>query len=157
MRPPQHPWMTNSRYNSHWCSGTLAAAETSLSLLAGSPLPWSAAVFSLPRPQALQSSSCHFLQCLFRGGTGSSDYTGCCWCWGGKLGLCTNVESNLGGRVWGEVEKNTFISLPGKGGRARSCLKNCVSTWEDLVRNFIDDLRVGLLIRIRVCAGSAGL
>ena len=27
-------------------------------------------------------------------------------------------ESNLRDRVWGEVEKNSFISLPGKGGHS---------------------------------------
>ena len=30
--------------------------------------------------------------------------------------LYTGAESNLGGRVLGEVEKDSFITLPGKGG-----------------------------------------
>ena len=30
--------------------------------------------------------------------------------------LCTSAELNLRGRVLGEVEKNSFIALPGKGG-----------------------------------------
>ena len=29
--------------------------------------------------------------------------------------LCTGAEMNLGDKVWGEVEKNSFIALPGKG------------------------------------------
>ena len=29
--------------------------------------------------------------------------------------LCTGAESNLGDRVLGEVENNSFIGLPGKG------------------------------------------
>ena len=33
--------------------------------------------------------------------------------------LCTGAESNLGDRVLGEVEKNSFIALPGKGGHSR--------------------------------------
>ena len=33
--------------------------------------------------------------------------------------LCTGAESNLGDRVWGKVEKNSFIALPGKGGHSR--------------------------------------
>ena len=32
--------------------------------------------------------------------------------------LCTGAESNLGDRVLGEVEKDTFIALPGKGGHS---------------------------------------
>ena len=30
--------------------------------------------------------------------------------------LCTGAELNLGNRVLGEIEKNSFTSLPGKGG-----------------------------------------
>ena len=30
--------------------------------------------------------------------------------------LCTSAELNLRDRVLGEVEKNSFIALPGKGG-----------------------------------------
>ena len=32
--------------------------------------------------------------------------------------LCTGAELNFGGRVLGEVEKNSFIALPGKGGHS---------------------------------------
>ena len=32
--------------------------------------------------------------------------------------LCTGAESNLGDRVLGEVEKDSFIALPGKGGHS---------------------------------------
>ena len=33
--------------------------------------------------------------------------------------LCTGAESNLRDRVLGEVEKNSFIALPGRGGQSR--------------------------------------
>ena len=33
--------------------------------------------------------------------------------------LCTGAESDLGDRVLGDVEKNSFIPLPGKGGHSR--------------------------------------
>ena len=33
--------------------------------------------------------------------------------------LCTGAELNLGDRVLGEVEKKSFIALPGKGGHSR--------------------------------------
>ena len=33
--------------------------------------------------------------------------------------LCTSPKSNLRDRVFGEVEKNSFIALPGKGGHSR--------------------------------------
>ena len=36
--------------------------------------------------------------------------------------LCTGVESNLGDRVLGEAEKNSFIALPGKGWVSRLML-----------------------------------
>ena len=32
--------------------------------------------------------------------------------------LCTSAQLNLGDRVLGEVEKNSFIALPGKGGNS---------------------------------------
>ena len=33
--------------------------------------------------------------------------------------LCTSAKSNLRDRVLGEVEKNSVIALPGKGGHNR--------------------------------------
>ena len=33
--------------------------------------------------------------------------------------LCTSAELNLGDRVLSELEKNSFIALPGKGGHSR--------------------------------------
>jgi len=41
--------------------------------------------------------------------------------------LCTGAEMNLGDKVWGEVEKNSFIALLGKGGTMGSCPQNGVS------------------------------
>ena len=42
--------------------------------------------------------------------------------------LWTSAESNLGDRVLGEVENNSFIALPGKGGRSGLLPpKNCMS------------------------------
>ena len=54
--------------------------------------------------------------------------------------LCTSAESNLRDRVLSEVEKNSFIALPGKGdSNALHALKNCVSQhWKIfIVRSFI--------------------
>ena len=43
--------------------------------------------------------------------------------------LYAGAESNLGDRVLGEVEKNRFIALPGKGDKVDSCPeKLCVLT-----------------------------
>ena len=39
----------------------------------------------------------------------------------------TDGESNHGDRVLGEVEKDSFIALPGKGGHNRLLLKNTLS------------------------------
>ena len=42
--------------------------------------------------------------------------------------LYTSTELNL--RVLGEVEKNSFIALPDKGGpQQTNALKQCVATW----------------------------
>ena len=53
--------------------------------------------------------------------------------------LYTPVQkSNLGDRVLGEVEKDSFVTLPGKGGHIGFCLRKlCVLTQEDLMRGFI--------------------
>ena len=52
--------------------------------------------------------------------------------------LCTGAELNLRDRVLGEIEKNSFIALPGKGGCSVLLLsKRCVRIGEDLVRSFI--------------------
>ena len=69
--------------------------------------------------------------------------------------LC--VELNLGDRVFGEVEKKSFIPLPGKGGTQRArALKNCVSQPRGIGEEFYSNgSRAGFLIRVRVCAGPA--
>ena len=52
--------------------------------------------------------------------------------------LCTGAKLILGHGVLGELEKNSFIALPGKGEHSRLlALKNCVLTWEGLERSFI--------------------
>ena len=44
--------------------------------------------------------------------------------------LYTCPELNLRDRVWGEVEKESIIALPGKGGQSRPMpSKPCVSPW----------------------------
>ena len=48
--------------------------------------------------------------------------------------LCTGVKSDLGDRVLSEVEKNSFISLPGRGGHTGLL---CVPSRDDLGRSFI--------------------
>ena len=64
--------------------------------------------------------------------------------------LCTDAKSNLRDRVLGEVEKNSFIALPGKGGQ--SGLLHWKIMWpnpgefgEEFYGN---SSRVGLLIRL---------
>ena len=71
--------------------------------------------------------------------------------------LCTGAKSNLGDRVLGEVEKNSFIALPGKGGNSRLMpLKIACPNPGGFGENFYSNgSRAGLLIRIRVCAGPA--
>ena len=55
-----------------------------------------------------------------------------------------------------ETEKNSFIAFPGKGGhRGLMPSEWCVPTQGDFVGSFIAVFRVGLLVRIRVCAGPA--
>ena len=67
--------------------------------------------------------------------------------------MCTGAESNLKDRVLGEVEKNSSIALPSKGGYCRLIpSKLCAPTQGVLLRSFI--AAVGLLIRTRVCTGS---
>ena len=71
--------------------------------------------------------------------------------------LCTGATSNLGDRVLGEVEKKSFIALPGRGGHSRlmpskTVCPNPGGFGEEFYSN---GSRVGLLIRIRVCAGPA--
>ena len=44
--------------------------------------------------------------------------------------LCTSTELNLGDRVLGEAEKNSFIAFTGKGGHSKLMpSKLCVPTW----------------------------
>ena len=51
--------------------------------------------------------------------------------------LYTGAKSNLRNRVWGEIEKKSFIALPRKVGYRGSFPQNlCVSTQEDLMRHF---------------------
>ena len=51
--------------------------------------------------------------------------------------LCTSAELNLGDRVLGKVEKNSFLTLPGKGGLSKPMpSKPSVPTWETIVRSF---------------------
>ena len=68
--------------------------------------------------------------------------------------LYTSAESNLGHRVLGEIEKNSFIALPGKGGHSglmplKTVYPNC------LVRSFIAIVQGWVADKIRVCAGPA--
>ena len=67
--------------------------------------------------------------------------------------LCTSAESNLTDRVLGEVEKNSFIALPGKGGH--SGLMPSKTVCPNPI--YSNGSRVGLLISIRVCAGTVVL
>ena len=71
--------------------------------------------------------------------------------------LCTGVKLNLRDRVLGEVEKNSFIDLPGKGGTqqphaSKTVCPNPGGFGEEFYSN---GSRAELLTRIRVCAGPA--
>ena len=72
--------------------------------------------------------------------------------------LCTGAKLNLGDRVLGEVEKKSFIALPGKGGHSGLMPLKNVSQPEGFGEEFYSNgSRVGLLIRIRGCAGPTCL
>ena len=68
---------------------------------------------------------------------------------------CTGAEANLRDRVWGDIEKKSFIALPSKGGHSQLLpSKLCVSTLGGFGENFIAMVQKwGLLIMIRGCAG----
>ena len=71
--------------------------------------------------------------------------------------LCTGAELNLGDRVLGEVEENSFIALPGRAGHSgllpsKTMCPNLGGFGEEFYSN---GSRAGLLVRIRVCAGPA--
>ena len=69
--------------------------------------------------------------------------------------LSTGVESSLGNRVLGEVEKNSFIVLPGKGEHSRSLtLKTMCPNPGGFDGEFYSNgSRVGLLIRLGCMLG----
>ena len=72
--------------------------------------------------------------------------------------LCTGAELNLGNRVLGEIEKKSFISLPGKGGCSGLMLSKLCPNLERFGEEFYSDgSRMRLLIRIRVYAGPVAL
>ena len=73
--------------------------------------------------------------------------------------LGTSAELNLGDRVLGEVEKKSFVVLPGKGRHGGLMPLKCYfPTWGSLMKNFIAMVQgIGLLIKVRVCAGPAYL
>ena len=57
--------------------------------------------------------------------------------------LCTGAELNLGDKVLGEIEKNSFVALPGKRGHSRLLpSKLCVPTQGNLVEFYINCSRV---------------
>ena len=84
------------------------------------------------------------------------------WC--RKLGLGAPVPNWISEtEFWGEAEKNNFVALPGRGGHSRLVpSKLCVPTRGGVGGGFGEEFyssgsRVGLLRRIRVCAGPAFL
>ena len=59
--------------------------------------------------------------------------------------LGTSAELNLGDRVLGEVEKNSSVALPGKGGHSRLMpSKTVFQPRGDLVRSFIAKVQGGV-------------
>ena len=72
--------------------------------------------------------------------------------------LYPNTKLILKDRVFGEVEKNSFIVLPGKGGHSGLMpSKLCVPTQGSLARSFMAKVQGGFADKIRVCAGPAPL
>ena len=62
--------------------------------------------------------------------------------------LCTGAKLDLGDKVLGEVEKNTFIVLSGKEGHSRANGSKLYPNPEGFCGEFYNnDLRAGLLIR----------
>ena len=71
--------------------------------------------------------------------------------------MCTGAELNLRDRVLGNVGKNSFIALPGKGRQIGLLPLKPVSQLGGFDEEFYNkDLKVGLQ-KIRVCAGPAVL
>ena len=63
--------------------------------------------------------------------------------------LYTGAESNLGDRVLGEVEEDSFIALPGKGRHTGLLPQENVSTPEDLMKGFYNrGSKAGSLTRL---------
>ena len=76
-----------------------------------------------------------------------------------KLGFCAPVPNQIKDRVLSEVEKNSFIALPGKGGHSglvpsKIVCPNLEGFGEVFHRN---GSRAGLLIRISVHIGTGFL
>ena len=73
--------------------------------------------------------------------------------------LCTGAESNLRDRVLGEVEMNSFIALPGKGGHSGLLpLKTGCPHPGGFDEGFYSSgSRVGLLIRLGCVQGLHSL
>ena len=71
--------------------------------------------------------------------------------------LYTGAELNLRDRVLGEVEKNRFIALPGKGGHSGLLLsKNMCPDPGGFGEEFYSNSSEGgIADEIRVCAGPA--
>ena len=69
--------------------------------------------------------------------------------------LCIGVESNLRDRVLGEVEKNSFIGLPGKERHSRLLLSKimCSNLGGFGEEFYSNHSRVGLLIRLGCVQG----
>ena len=73
--------------------------------------------------------------------------------------LCTGARSNLGDRVLGKVEKNSFIALLGKGEHSRLLpLKTMCTNQGGFAEEFYGNgSRVGLLIRLGCMQGLGSL
>ena len=71
--------------------------------------------------------------------------------------LCTKLlcaELNLGDRVYGGLEKDSFIALPGKAGPSGFLPRKTVCPNREAIRSLVTILPKGVLAdSIRVCAG----
>ena len=66
--------------------------------------------------------------------------------------LCTSAELKLRDRIWGEVEKNCFNALPGKGDIGDSCPQLCVPSPGEFGGGvYTSGSRAEVLVCVSVC------
>lgn len=71
-----------------------------------------------------------------------------------KLISVHQCRLTLRSRVWGKIERNSFIDFPDKGGHSGLCPQNCVSHLRVGIMSLpVVAQKAGSLVRVWVCAG----